>query len=117
MAQQKVNKSEEIRKALQSSPEKGPTEIANELTARGIKVVAAQVSNVRSRLEKGGNGQSGQGRGRKAQNRGQGRGRKAQQGVGNVDSRLSTALSYVNAVGGFQQARQTLDELEAVQVQ
>ena len=46
-----VNKSQEIKKALAASPDKPPKEIAEELTAKGVKVSAGFVSTVKTNLK------------------------------------------------------------------
>ena len=46
-----VNKSQEIKKALAATPDKPPKEIAEELTAKGVKVSAGFVSTVKTNLK------------------------------------------------------------------
>ncbi len=47
----KLNKTQVIEKALAASPDKGPTQISKELTAKGIEVSSAYVSTIKTNLK------------------------------------------------------------------
>jgi arginine repressor len=46
-----VNKSQEIKKVLAATPGKSPKEIADALTAKGVKVTPAYVSTIKTNLK------------------------------------------------------------------
>jgi len=46
-----VNKSQEIKKILAATPDKGPKEISEELTAKGVDVSPAYVSTIKTNLK------------------------------------------------------------------
>ena len=46
-----INKTQVIEKALAASPDKGPTQISKELTAKGIEVSSAYVSTIKTNLK------------------------------------------------------------------
>lgn len=101
-----VNKTEAILKYVADNPKKPPREVAADLTAQGVPVSAAYVSNVKSG-----------GRRKKKKSRGVGRPRKSVGGAsgGNslsvaVDS-LIRAKRLADQLGGIEKAKQAMDAL------
>ena len=102
----KINKSEEIRQALKANPAAGPTEIAEQLTAKGIKVSPNMVSTIKnkSKASKGKRGRKGKKLGRPV-----GSGSRTN-GIAEVES----TIMIVQGVGGLDKAKQMIALMERV---
>lgn len=98
----KVNKTQAIKDALDSSPSGSPSEIAAALTKSGIKVSAAYVSTVKSDMKKKG------GKGKKSMRvSANGRSSGDLVSLGN----LMEARKFADRIGGVDEARQLIDAL------
>jgi hypothetical protein len=99
-----VNKSEEIRQAMKASPSAGPTEIAAQLSEKGIKVTPAMVSTVKTKT-KSSKGK----RGRKSKKLGRpvGGGTRT-----NGFAEVESTIVFVKGVGGMDKAKQLIALLE-----
>jgi hypothetical protein len=105
------NKSQAIREALAANPGKSPKEITELVTAQGHKVTPAYVSIVKYNLSKAGGKTGRKVVVRRKVGRPAGGGRAvAASGMGAMEA----ALSFVQAAGGLDQAKQTLAMLESI---
>jgi hypothetical protein len=103
-----VNKSEEIRKALQANPGKGPKEIAEMLKAGGVAVNAQYVSVIKGTMKRR--------KGRRGRKPGRKPGRIAvrttmTRGSGNA---LTSAIQFVKDAGGIKAAKEALAAIEEI---
>jgi hypothetical protein len=100
----KVNKSEEIRQAMKANPAAGPTEIATQLSEKGIKVTPNMVSTIKNKAKnsKGKRGPKGKKRGRPAGST------TRTNGFPEVES----TIVYVKGVGGLDKAKQLIALME-----
>jgi len=107
------NKSAAIREALQANPDKGPKEIAEIVQAMGFKVNAQYVSIIKSNLKK-----SAGGPGRKVRVKRGGKGAALMPiEVRNGFAPMESALAFIQACGGLDQAKAvlaTVEQLKAV---
>jgi hypothetical protein len=105
------NKSAAIREALQANPDASPKEIAESLKAQGHKVTPAYVSIVKYNLSKA----SGS-KGRKVRVKKAGRTAGVAGGHTGIGSGgfapVETALDFIKACGGLEQAKQVLATVE-----
>jgi hypothetical protein len=93
-----------IRDALEAHPEKSPSEIADQLTAKGLKVNAQYVSTIKSN----------------AKNKGQktklvSRGRAAARREHGDFGPIGAALQFIREAGGLKNARHALHTIEEIQ--
>jgi hypothetical protein len=95
-----VNKSQAIRDALATHPEKSPLEIAEALKAKGLNVNAQYVSTIKSNAKA---------KGRKSVTR-RTPGRARNNGFGTV----AAALEFILAAGGIDSAKQALQTVEEI---
>jgi hypothetical protein len=102
MAKKELNKSEAIRNALKADPNKSPSEIAEALQAKGVKVNAQYVSVVKSSM--------------KTKRKKATQGRKTARGgkMSNGSSPLTAALNFIRAAGGLKEAKETLSTVEEI---
>jgi hypothetical protein len=100
----KVNKSAEIRQAMKASPSAGPTEIATQLSEKGIKVTPAMVSTVKTKAKslKGKRGPSGKKPGRPA----------GSTTRTNDFAEVESTIMFVKGVGGMDRAKQLIALME-----
>jgi hypothetical protein len=92
-----VNKSQAIRDALEAHPEKSPSEIAEQLKAKGLNVNAQYVSTIKSNAKA---------KGRKVVKR-----RKPGHlvaGHGSAEHIMKAGLHFIVLAGGVEQARERL---------
>lgn len=97
-----VNKSEVVRKYLGEHPDKPPREVAADLTAQGVAVSAAYVSNIKS------------GSKLKKKTRRVGRPRKTAAPTNNMTdavANLIRAKKLADELGGIQKAKEAMDAL------
>jgi hypothetical protein len=99
-----VNKSQAIRDALEAHPEKSPSEIAEELAAKGLKVNAQYVSTIKSNAKSKGRKTKLVRRGRAAARRGNG-----------DFGPIGAALQFIREAGGLENARHALRTIEEIQ--
>jgi hypothetical protein len=105
------NKSAAIREALQANPDKSPKDIADIVNGQGFKVTPAYVSIVKYNLSKSSGAQ-----GRKVRVKRAGR-VVAGHHVGNGMAPMESALEFIQACGGLEQAKSvlaTVEQLRAV---
>jgi hypothetical protein len=95
-----VNKSQAIRDALAAHPDKSPSEIAEELKAKGLDVNAQYVSTIKSNAKA-------KGRRSKLVRRGRGL-------VRNGLGPMGAALVFIRAAGGLEQAKHALQTVEEI---
>ena len=95
-----VNKSQAIRDALATHPEKSPLEIAEVLKAKGLNVNAQYVSTIKSNAKA---------KGRKSVMR-----RKPGRGGARGMGTMGAALEFIRAAGGFEEAKHALETVEEV---
>jgi len=101
MARTKVNKSQAIREALAAHKDKSPQEIANILTAKGVKVSATFVSTIKSKSKS-----------KKAKGK---RGRRPNIEISKgVYADVETTIIFAERVGGLTKAKQLIALLEKV---
>lgn len=98
-----VNKSQAIRDALQAHPEKSPSEIAEELKAKGLDVNAQYVSTIKSNAKN-------KGRKTKLVRRGKAAAGRRRNDFGPVGA----ALHFIREAGGLEMARQALQTVEEI---
>ena len=99
------NKSAAIREALAANPDKGPKEIAEILQAQGFKVNAQYVSIIKSNDKKASGAKGRKVRVKKA-------GRKAFSTSVHGFAPMQSALEFIQACGGLDQAKQVLATVE-----
>ena len=98
MARTKVSKSAAIKEALKANPGKGPKEIAEIVTKKGVKVTPIYVSNIKSTMGKEKKGK---------------RGRKPGSTTSNgTYADVQSAVVFVQGVGGLDKAKQLIALLE-----
>ena len=103
------NKSQAIRDALAANPDKSPKDIAELLSAQGFKLNAQYVSTIKSNA----NAKAKKG-GKKFTAR---RGRPAKLGGvqdGNGAAPMDAALAFIQAAGGFEQAKSLMATVEQI---
>ncbi len=102
MAKEKMNKSQMIRDAIAANKKMTPTEIAAMLNEKhNLKISGQYVSTIKSNAAKKRRGRRG--------------GRKAMaSGSGNGFSAIGTALEFVKAAGGIEQAKEALGAIEQI---
>jgi hypothetical protein len=100
-----VNKSQAIRDTLAAHPDKSPSEIADELKAKGLDVNAQYVSTIKSNAKA-------KGRKRKLVRLRKPGGRGAANGFGPVGA----ALDFIRATGGLEQAKHALQTVEEIRL-
>jgi hypothetical protein len=100
------NKSQAIREALEANPDKGPKEIAEIVQAQGFKVNAQYVSIIKSAAKKKAGGP---GRTVRVKRAG---GRRLAGGMSSSGSPLQSALEFIQACGGLEQAKSVLVQVE-----
>jgi hypothetical protein len=111
-----VNKTQEIAKALKSTPEKGPTEIATDLTAKGVDVSPAYVSGVKLKMkDEGGTPKKKARKGRKKKAARRGRPPKAASSANVTYDELQKAKAMSRQLGGVEQAKAALAALAELQ--
>jgi hypothetical protein len=98
-----VNKSQAIRDALQANPDKSPSEIAEDLKAKGLDVNAQYVSTIKSNSKA-------KGRRRKVVTRRKSAARAVRNGLGPVGA----ALEFIRAAGGLEEAKHALQTVEEI---
>lgn len=98
-----VNKSQAIRDALLAHPDRSPSEIAEELKAKGLDVSAQYVSTIKSNSKL-------KGRKRKVVTRRMPAARAARNGLGPVGA----ALEFIRAAGGLEEAKHALQTVEEI---
>lgn len=99
-----VNKSQAIRDALASNPDKSPSEIAELLKADGISISAQYVSTIKSNAKIKAK--------RRVISR---RGRPARvMGGGGAMNTMEAALALIKAAGGLDQAKNVLSTIEQI---
>jgi hypothetical protein len=103
MAKRSINKSQAIREALQAHPDKSPTEIAEVLKTKGLKISAQYVSTIKSGMR------AKQGRGHKVVRR-----RKPGRASSNGFAPIEAAVQFITAAGGIEQAKQALSTIEQI---
>ena len=96
-----VNKSQAIRDALDAHPDKSPSEIAEDLKAKGLDVNAQYVSTIKSNA--------------KAKSRRSKLVRKGRGGARNGMGPVSAALAFIREAGGLENARDALRTIEEIQ--
>ena len=102
--QEAVNKSQAIRDALLAHPKQSPSEIAEDLKAKGLEVSAQYVSTIKSNAKS---------KGRKAKIV---RRRKPGESPGrNGFGTFQAALHFIREAGSLDQARQALQTIEEIQ--
>jgi hypothetical protein len=105
------NKSQAIREALAANPDKSPKEITELVTAQGFKVTPAYVSIIKYNLSKAGGKKGRKVVVRRKVGRPAGAARTARGGdMGTMEA----ALTFVQAAGGLEQAKQALAMLESI---
>lgn len=104
MAKRSINKSQAIRDALAANPDKSPSEIAEVLKAKGLKISAQYVSTIKSGMK------AKHGRARKVVRR-----RKPGRPSSNGFAPIDAALQFITAAGGIEQAKQALSTIERIQ--
>ncbi len=102
MAKEKLNKSQMIRDAVSANKKLSPTEIAAMLNEKhGLKISGQYVSTIKSNAAKKRGGRRG--------------GRKSMKGAaGNGFSAVGSALEFIKAAGGLEQAKQALGAIEQI---
>jgi hypothetical protein len=103
-----VNKSEEIRKALQANPGKGPKEIAEMLKAAGVAVNAQYVSVIKGTMKKRKGGRRGRKPGRKPG------GVSVRASATRSGNALTSAIQFVKDAGGIKAAKEALAAIEEI---
>jgi hypothetical protein len=103
------NKSQAIRDALAAHPDKSPKEISELLSEQGFKLNAQYVSTIKSNMNRKASGGRTVVR-RKKPGRASGAGRPSLSGLGTMEA----AVSFVQAAGGLEQAKQALAMLESI---
>jgi hypothetical protein len=98
-----VNKSQAIRDALQAHPDKSPSEIAEDLKAKGLNVNAQYVSTIKSNAKAKGR------KGRVVRRKKPGS-RAGYNGLGS----MGAALEFIRAAGGLEQAKHALQTVEEI---
>jgi soluble cytochrome b562 len=93
-----VNKSQAIRDALEAHPDKSPSEIAEELKAKGLNVNAQYVSTIKSNAKA---------KGRRMLVR---RRRPGRNGLGP----MGAALQFIREVGSLEAAKSALETVEEI---
>ena len=96
-----VNKSQAIRDALDAHPDKSPSEIAEDLKAKGLDVNAQYVSTIKSNAKA---------KSRRTKLVRKGRGA-ARNGMGPVGA----ALDFIREAGGLENARDAMRTIEEIQ--
>jgi hypothetical protein len=96
----KVNKSEEIRKALEKHPDKKPKWIAEMLLGKKIEVTPQMVSTIKSKSKAGGQSTKARKNGR------------IFRGWPGAYGDLQDTLTYIKAVGGLEKAKQLIALVE-----
>ncbi len=91
-----VNKSQAIRDALQAHPERSPSEIAEQLKAKGLDVNAQYVSTIKSNAKA---------KGRVVKRRKPGQ---LIAGHGSAEHIMKAGLHFIVLAGGIEQARERL---------
>jgi hypothetical protein len=104
MAKRSTNKSQAIRDALEANPGKSPSEIAEVLKAKGLKINAQYVSTIKSGMK------AKEGRARKVVRR-----RKPGRASSNGFAPIEAALKFITDAGGIEQAKQALGTIERIQ--
>jgi hypothetical protein len=104
MAKRSTSKSQAIRDALEANPDKSPSEIAEVLKAKGLKINAQYVSTIKSGMK------AKQGRARKVVRR-----RKPGRASSNGLAPIEAALRFIRDAGGMEQAKQALSTIEKIQ--
>jgi hypothetical protein len=104
MAKRSTNKSQAIRDALEANPDQSPSEIAEALKAKGLKVNAQYVSTIKSGMKATKGGARKVVRRRKP-------GRASNNGLGPIEA----ALKFITDAGGIKQAKQALATIEQIQ--
>jgi hypothetical protein len=111
-----VNKTQEIKKALTATPEKGPTEIAADLTAKGVDVGPAYVSGVKLKMKDEGGAPKKKGRkGRKKKVARRGRPPKVTPSADITYDQLQKAKAMSRQLGGVEKAKRALAALAELQ--
>jgi hypothetical protein len=104
MEKKSTNKSQAIRDALVANPAKSPSEIAEALKTKGLKVNAQYVSTIKSNMKAKRGGARKVVRRRKP-------GRASGTGLGPIEA----ALTFIRDAGGMEQAKQALSTIETIQ--
>ena len=104
------NKSAAIREALQANPEASPKEIAEKVNEQGFKVTPAYVSIVKYNQSKSSGAQGRKVRVKKAGRRVG----KASGGSTGGFGPMQSALEFIQACGGLDQAKAILAQVEAI---
>jgi hypothetical protein len=97
-----VNKSQAIRDALDAHPDKSPSEIAEDLKAKGLDVNAQYVSTIKSNA--------------KAKSRRSKLVRKGRGGARNGMGPVSAALAFIREAGGLEAAKHALETVEEIRM-
>src|SRR5580704_2817387 len=97
-----VNKSQAIRDAVEAHPEKSPSEIAEQLKAKGLDVNAQYVSTIKSNTKA-------KGLKRRVVRRKPTAGA-SRNGIGPVEA----ALEFIRAAGGLEAAKQALQTVDEI---
>jgi arginine repressor len=105
------NKSQAIREALQSNPDASPKEIAEKVQAQGFKVTPAYVSIVKYNQSKS---SGAKGRKVRVKRSGQRAGGSSSEGSHTVGNSLQSALEFIRACGGLEQAKSVLATVEQI---
>jgi hypothetical protein len=103
------NKSQAIREALQANPSASPKEIAEKVQAEGHKVTPAYVSIVKYNLSKAGGK-----KGRKVRVKKAGRRMGSGNSSGSGFAPMQSALEFIQACGGLDQAKAVLTQVEQI---
>jgi hypothetical protein len=99
-----------IREYFEANPSAGPTEVVNALAEKKVKVTPTLVSNVKSRMQHGGNSTAKTGR------RGPGRPPRSSAGEASFSmSLLVEAKRFADSAGSLDAARQVIDALLKLQ--
>jgi hypothetical protein len=98
-----INKSQAIRDALAAHPDRSPSEIAEDLKAKGLDVNAQYVSTIKSNAKA-------KGRKRRVVKRRKPGARAARNGLGPVQA----ALELIRAAGGLEEAKHALQTVEEI---
>jgi hypothetical protein len=96
-----VNKSQAIRDALEAHPDKSPSEIAEDLKAKGLNVNAQYVSTIKSNAKA---------KSRKTLVRRRKPGHAGNNGLGT----MGAALTFIRAAGGLEAAKHALETVEEI---
>jgi soluble cytochrome b562 len=97
-----VNKSQAIRDALDAHPDKSPSEIAEELKAKGLDVNAQYVSTIKSNA--------------KAKSRRTKLVRRGRAGSRNGLGPVGAALEFIREAGGLEAAKHALQTVEEIRL-